>query len=120
MHQEEELIQEKTDPKTEHLLPKPHLDKKNLNLSIVDSNQNQNVKAAYAHILGDLLQSIGVVIGALVIVIFPKLEIIDPLLSLLFTIISFAVSIPVTKSIFKLLTDQTPKELQIEKFRVDL
>jgi len=51
------------------------------------------------------LQSVGVVIGALFIVINPSWEIIDPILSILFTIISFSVSIPVTKDIFRLLTD---------------
>lgn len=35
----------------------------------------------------------------------PEWEIIDPILSILFTLISFTVSIPVTIDIFKLLTD---------------
>lgn len=87
---------------------------------MVDHSQNQNIQAAYAHIIGDLLQSIGVMIGAFVIVLKPSWELIDPLLSILFTIISFAVSIPVTLDIFKLLTDQTPEDLDIEKFNRDL
>lgn len=63
------------------------------------------MKAAVAHIIGDILQSAGVVIGASIIVYKPTWEIIDPLLSILFTILSFSVSIPVTFDLFKILTD---------------
>lgn len=87
---------------------------------MVHANENQNIKAALAHIIGDLLQSIGVIIGAIIICFKPTWEIIDPLLSILFTIIAFAVSVPVTIDIFKLLTDQAPEGLDIVKFERDL
>lgn len=87
---------------------------------MVNPNDNQNVKAALAHIIGDLVQSVGVVIAAIIIICIPSWVIVDPLLSIMFIIITVYVTIPVTIDIVQLLMDSTPKNLDIQKFKEKL
>jgi zinc transporter 2 len=106
----------------ENLLIKKKLDdkRKNLNLSIKDAKENHNIKAAFIHILGDMIQSLGVIMASTVIYFKNDWVIIDPLISVVFSIIALSFSIPVTIQIIRLLLDTTPKELDMEKFQKDL
>ena len=54
--------------------------------------ENINLRAAYIHVLGDLVQSIAVLIAGLVIMRKPEWEVIDPILSIIFCPIIFYVS----------------------------
>ena len=56
-----------------------------------------NEYAAYIHILGDLLQSIGVIIAALVIVIWPSASIADPISTLIFACLVMGTTYKITK-----------------------
>jgi zinc transporter 2 len=56
-----------------------------------------NEYAAYIHILGDLLQSIGVIFAALVIVIWPSASIADPISTLIFACLVMATTYKITK-----------------------
>lgn len=49
--------------------------------------QNLNVRAAYIHVLGDMVQSIGVFLAALVIYFKPEWAIADPICTFIFSII---------------------------------
>ena len=44
-----------------------------------NAQSNLNVRAAAIHVLGDIIQSVGVLIAALLIYAFPKFQIIDPI-----------------------------------------
>jgi len=44
---------------------------KKKNLSTIKDSENPNMRAAMIHLIGDLIQSIGVVIAALIIKFFP-------------------------------------------------
>ena len=44
-----------------------------------NAHSNLNVRAAAIHVLGDIIQSVGVLIAALLIYAFPKFQIIDPI-----------------------------------------
>jgi len=46
-----------------------------------------NLKAAIIHVIGDIVQSIGVIIAAVVILIWPQAKIIDPILTIVFAFI---------------------------------
>jgi len=56
-----------------------------------------NVKATMIHLLGDLLQSIGVVIASIVLYIWPNFKIIDSLCTFLFAIIVIFTTIKILK-----------------------
>ena len=73
--------------------------------------RNINVDAAYLHVLGDMIMSIGVVIASLIIFLWPSLTIADPLCTYLFSIIvCFTVS-KVFSQCFSVLMEASPEEL---------
>ena len=51
--------------------------------------RNLNVEAAYLHVLGDLLNSIGVIMAATIILIWPNLWYVDPICTYFFSLIVF-------------------------------
>ncbi|KAI3727817.1 hypothetical protein L6452_16437 [Arctium lappa] len=76
-----------------------------------EKKRNINVQGAYLHVLGDSIQSIGVMIGAAVIWYKPKLKIIDPICTLLFSIIVLYTTINMLRDILEVLMESTPREI---------
>ncbi|KAK9076615.1 hypothetical protein SSX86_004949 [Deinandra increscens subsp. villosa] len=72
---------------------------------------NINVQGAYLHVLGDSIQSIGVMIGAGVIWYNPNLKIIDPICTLLFSVIVLYTTINMLRDILEVLMESTPREI---------
>jgi len=70
--------------------------------------ENINVKAAYIHVLGDLAQSVGVFIAALVIYFKPHLKVIDPICSFIFSLIVLGTTIPILRKTLHVLLEATP------------
>ncbi len=89
--------------------------KKN-NAPLANNHKNLNIQDATAHIIGDLVQSIGVLIIAVIIYFKRDWKFLDPILSILFVIIATTFSIPVAKDIIKIMLDASPVELDMEKF----
>lgn len=52
-----------------------------------DSRENLNVRAAFIHVIGDFIQSLGVMIAAIVIYFYPTLQWIDPVCTFFFSIL---------------------------------
>lgn len=90
--------------------------KKKKNLSLVTANDSHNIQAAWNHILGDLIQSIGVVIFSIIIYFKNDWKFLDPVISIVFVIIAVSISIPVAKSVITIMLDTTPRDMDIEKF----
>jgi len=80
-------------------------------------SQNINVTAAYLHILGDLLLSVGVVISSCVIYYFPTREyswskFFDPMCTLIFSIvICYTCKDTLAEGVFVLM-EGAPKEVK--------
>ncbi|KAJ0716634.1 putative cation efflux protein [Helianthus annuus] len=72
---------------------------------------NINVQGAYLHVLGDLIQSIGVMIGAAIIWYNPKWKVVDPICTLLFSIIVLYTTINMLRDILEVLMESTPREI---------
>lgn len=72
---------------------------------------NINVQGAYLHVLGDLIQSIGVMIGAAVIWKYPHLKVIDPICTLLFSLIVLYTTVNMLRDILEVLMESTPREI---------
>jgi zinc transporter 2 len=62
-----------------------------------NSKININVRGAYLHALGDLIQSIGVMISGCVIWYNPNLKILDPICTILFSILVLATTIQILR-----------------------
>ncbi|KAI1702707.1 cation efflux family domain-containing protein [Ditylenchus destructor] len=80
---------------------------------------NLNIRAAFIHVLGDLVQSIGVLIAALVIN-FTGFELADPICTFLFGIIVLMTTVPIMKDTIEVLMEATPSHLNMSQVCSDL
>lgn len=73
--------------------------------------ENINIRAAAAHVLGDLLQSIGVLFAAVIIKIYPDFKEADPICTILFTVVVVCATLRVAKDSALLLLEASPKSI---------
>lgn len=83
-------------------------------------HENMNIRAAAIHIIGDIIQSIGVIIAACFIYFFPTWTIIDPMCTFLFSILVLFTTIFIVRDCIKILMEGTPSEINIEKLTEEL
>lgn len=82
-----------------------------------DANENLNVRAAMIHMMGDLIQSIGVIIAGLIIYYYPEWKILDPILTFMFSIIVFTTTIGITKDCYAILMELTPDGVKCDRIQ---
>uniref|UniRef100_A0A4W3JIR8 Probable proton-coupled zinc antiporter SLC30A3 n=1 Tax=Callorhinchus milii TaxID=7868 RepID=A0A4W3JIR8_CALMI len=70
---------------------------------------NTSVRAAFVHVIGDLLQSIGVFVAAIIIFFKPSCKIADPISTFLFSIFVLGTTSTILKDVFRVLMEGTPK-----------
>jgi len=68
-----------------------------------------NVRAALIHVLGDLIQSVGVLIASIIIKIFPTAKYADPICTILFSIIVMCTTPWVLRDVVRILMEGHPK-----------
>lgn len=76
--------------------------------------QSINVRAAYLHVLGDMLQSIGVIIAALIIMYDKRLSIVDPLCTLLFAVLVILTTANLARDSIAVLMEATPPSIKLD------
>jgi Co/Zn/Cd efflux system component len=79
--------------------------------------QNINIRGAYLHVLGDLVQSVGVMLAGLVIWFFPEWQIVDLLCTLLFSVLVLATTVNIMRDILEVLLESTPRAINAEEVR---
>ena len=88
------------------------------------ADDNPVIRAAYIHILGDMIQSTGVLLAALAIYFFqdthPGIRILDPICTFCFAIVVLCITFPVSRDCFYVLLESTPRDLDIESLYNDL
>ena len=70
--------------------------------------RNVNLRAAYLHVMADLLQSVAVLIAGLIIWLKPEWHILDPIITLGFCMIVFYSTLGVLRSSISVLLEETP------------
>ncbi|XP_078541691.1 proton-coupled zinc antiporter SLC30A8 [Lissotriton helveticus] len=70
---------------------------------------NASVRAAFIHAIGDLFQSVSVLISALIIFLKPEYKIADPICTFIFSIFVLATTITILRDILLLLMEGTPR-----------
>lgn len=78
-----------------------------------------NVRGAYIHIFGDLIGSLGVIIAGILLIIF-KWYPIDPLITLLFSLIVIYSAWKLIKDTLNVLMEGTPSEISPKAIQQDL
>ncbi len=82
-------------------------------------HENMNVRAAYLHILSDLLGSVGAIIAGLVLWL-TGWRLIDPIVTLLFAGLMLVSSWQLIKEAVVVLMESTPSNLNADQVRTDL
>jgi zinc transporter 2 len=76
-----------------------------------ETKRNVNLEAAYLHVLGDLAQSVAVLIAGLIIWWKPEYAIVDPLITLAFCILVFYSTLGVLKAAIAVLLEEVPPKI---------
>lgn len=71
--------------------------------------ENVNVRAAFIHVLGDFLQSTGVLVAAILIYFKPEWGIVDPICTFLFSILVVITTFSIIKDTLLVLMEGMPK-----------
>lgn len=73
------------------------------------ARRNINIDAAMLHVMGDCIMSIGIIVAATIIYIWPQAWMIDPICTYLFGVIVMFTTYPVTKRCIQVLMEGTPE-----------
>lgn len=76
-----------------------------------NKKRNINVHSAYLHVLGDAIQSAGVMVGGAIIWYKPEWKIIDLICTLVFSVVVLVTTIKMLRSILEVLMESTPREI---------
>ena len=82
--------------------------------------RNINVHSAYLHVLGDSIQSIGVMIGGGIIWYKPEWKIIDLVCTLIFSVVVLVTTINMLRNILEVLMESTPREIDATRLEKGL
>jgi zinc transporter 2 len=83
-------------------------------------NTNVNLRASFIHVLGDALQNVGVLIAGVIIFLFPRFSIADPICTYIFSIIVGLTTIRILKDCIFVLMEGSPVDIDIEELEKDL
>jgi zinc transporter 2 len=75
--------------------------------------ENLNVRAAIVHMVGDMVQSIGVIAAAVIIYLKPEWKIADPICTFLFSILVMFTTIPVFSDCMRILMESAPADMEV-------
>ena len=82
--------------------------------------RNLNVEAAYLHVLGDLLNSIGVILASTIILIWPNLWYVDPICTYFFSLIVFYTTIKTFIRCMATFLEASPEDKDYEEIQESL
>lgn len=83
---------------------------------------NINVRAAFIHVLGDFIQSLGVLIAAIVIYFVPEYGFIDPICTFLFSILVLITTFTIIRDVLNVFMEGMPKGidfLEVQKMLLE-
>lgn len=79
-----------------------------------------NIRAAFIHVIGDLIQSVGVLIAAIIIWVNPSLQIADPICTFLFSILVIGTTWMLVRDVVHVLMEGVPGHIDIDLVQHDL
>ena len=79
-----------------------------------------NQQAAFLHVVGDVIMSVGVLLAASVIYFFPNLWWFDPMCTYIFSIIVIFTTIPIAKNCVGIMMEGAPRKFKIEDLKASI
>ncbi|XP_077186171.1 putative proton-coupled zinc antiporter SLC30A3 [Paroedura picta] len=80
----------------------------------IPTHSNTSVRAAFVHVVGDLLQSIGVFVAATVIYFKPQYKIADPISTFLFSVFVLGSTLTILRDVFRVLMEGAPRGVEFQ------
>ncbi|MCK5168502.1 MAG: cation transporter, partial [Bacteroidales bacterium] len=84
-----------------------------------DSSHNLNIRAAYLHLIGDTLSSVGVIIGS-ILIYFWDITWIDPLLTIIIGLVIIKATWSIIKETVEILMQSSPENLDLQAIKTEL
>ncbi|XP_057679218.1 zinc transporter 2 [Corythoichthys intestinalis] len=81
------------------------------------SHGSTSVRAAFIHVVGDLLQSVGVMVAAIVIYLRPEYKVADPICTFLFSIFVLCTTFTILRDVFRILMEGSPKGIEFKSVK---
>ncbi|CAG4939015.1 unnamed protein product [Colias eurytheme] len=76
------------------------------------AQRNINLRAALIHVIGDLIQSCGVLLAAIIIKFYPEAKVIDPICTFVFSILVLLTSARVVRDALAMLMQAVPQDFR--------
>lgn len=75
-----------------------------------------NIRAAIIHILGDMVQSIGVITASVILKFKtgPEWQIVDPICTYIFSVLVLMTTVPIFCDCIKIIMEATPDDIDVE------
>lgn len=83
-------------------------------------HKNLNIRATYVHVVGDLIQSVGVIIAGMVTYFYPSKAIVDVICTMFFSVLVLVSTGFVLKDGIRILAEGAPTDLDIDGMRTDV
>jgi len=84
------------------------------------SGHNINVRSAFIHVLGDCVQSVGVIVAGLAMYLKPEWRLVDPIVTIVFAILVLFTTVRLIIESVSVLMEATPPGIAPEKVQEDL
>lgn len=84
-----------------------------------DSSHNLNVRAAYLHLIGDTLSSVGVIAGS-ILIYYWNITWIDPLLTIIIGIVIIRATWGIVKETVEILMQASPASINLKEIKMEL
>lgn len=84
-----------------------------------DSSHNLNVRAAYLHLIGDTLSSVGVIAGS-ILIYYWNITWIDPLLTIIIGIVIIRATWGIVKETVEILMQASPASINLKEIKTEL
>uniref|UniRef100_A0A8C9G8V0 Probable proton-coupled zinc antiporter SLC30A3 n=1 Tax=Pavo cristatus TaxID=9049 RepID=A0A8C9G8V0_PAVCR len=79
-----------------------------------------SVRAAFVHVVGDLLQSVGVLLAATIIYFKPQCKIADPISTLFFSVFVLGSTVTILRDVFRVLMEGAPRGMAVNAVTEEL
>ncbi|XP_004377147.1 proton-coupled zinc antiporter SLC30A2 isoform X2 [Trichechus manatus latirostris] len=79
--------------------------------------ENPSVRAAFVHVIGDFLQSLGVLVAAYILYFKPEYKYVDPICTFLFSILVLGTTLTILRDVILVLMEGTPKGMDFTAVR---
>ncbi|KAG7509603.1 zinc transporter 3 [Solea senegalensis] len=78
---------------------------------------NTSIRAAFIHVVGDLLQSVGVMVAATIIYFRPEYKVADPICTFLFSVFVLCTTITILRDVFRILMEGSPRGIEFNSVK---